>query len=213
MLSRYNPPMPEALTYAAPPPWYRRRHWLCFVMLLILIVGYTLALPQYRALHRHQVRRSEIRKQFTTEVTAARQALDGGQLETAALALLHAQFPIRTEQGLFWESELDRCEQAMKPLRARLLVLSAKVRAKSELREAEEKVSLKKKNEEERRQGIHMIRCYFPRVGVVAALHVRAGEQLQAHNMMSALAICDQIVVLEPDHVFDDNFWGNARVN
>jgi hypothetical protein len=58
-----------------------------------------------------------------------------------------------------------------------------------------------------------MIRCYFPRVGVVAALHVRAGEQLQAHNMMSALAICDQIVVLEPDHVFDDNFWGNARVN
>jgi len=93
MLSRYNPPMPETLAYAAPLPWYRRRRWLYFLTLLILVVGYVLAVPQYRIWHQHQIRRTEIRKQFTIEVAAARQALDNGQLETAALAILHARFP------------------------------------------------------------------------------------------------------------------------
>jgi hypothetical protein len=204
--------MHEALTYAAPLPWYRRRRWLYAVTLLILIAGYTVALPQYCILHQHQARRTEIRKQFTTQVAAARQALDGDQLETAALALLHAQFPLRTEQDLFWQSEVDRREQELKPLRAKLLILSAKARAESERREAAEKVRLQKEIEEERRQGIFMSRCYFLRGDTIAALHVRAGEQLHAHNTKSALAICDQIVVLEPDHEFDDNFWANARV-
>jgi hypothetical protein len=203
--------MPETLAYAAPLPWYRRRRWLYAVTLLIVIAGYTLALPHYRTLHQHQVRRTEIRKQFTTEVAAARQALDGSQLETAALALVHAQFPLRTEQGLFWQSEVDRREQELKPLRAKLLILAAKARAEVERREAEEKVSLQKEIEEQRRQGIQMSRCYFFRGDTISALHVRASEQLLAHNDKSALAICDQIIVLEPEHEFDDTFWANAR--
>ncbi|MDB5322548.1 MAG: hypothetical protein JWN40_4179 [Phycisphaerales bacterium] len=204
--------MSETLGYAEPLPWYRRRRSLSLVTLPILLLGYSLAFPHFRTVHQHQVRRREIRQQFQSEVTAARQALEGDQLKTAALALLHAQFSLRTEQGLFWRSDVERCEQEIKPLRARLLRLAAKARVEAQRWATEEKVKLEAEIEEERRQGIHMTRCYFPRVGTVAALQVRAGVQLQAHNMTSALAICDQIVVLEPDHDFDDEFWANARV-
>jgi hypothetical protein len=211
--------MPEMLGYAAPLPWYRRRRWLNFLTLLILVAGYTLALTHYRTLHQHQVRRTEIRKQFTTEVAAARLALDGGQLQPAADAILVAQFSVRAEQDLFWRSEVDRCEHELKPLRARLHLLSEQANAEAERRAVEARLKREKELEEERSRGEIIIRCYFNfdrerinRDSISAALHLRAADQLKKHNNRAALGICQQIIDLEPEHEFDDAFWVNARL-
>lgn len=208
--------MPESLPYAAPMPWYRRRRWLSLLTLLLLLVGYLLALPQYRVLRQHQMRRTAIRQQFRAEITAARKALDAGELDSAAMSLLNAEFPMRTEQELFLQSEADRCKEEVKLLRTRLLLLSARINAQVERERTEANEKLAKQIEEEKRRGMIVLRCLPMEVGqkyrkeTLAALNTFTIACLQKHDYPRALQACRQVVDLEPDHTFDDAFWANA---
>jgi hypothetical protein len=204
--------MAQALCYAASVPWYRKRRWLPLLTLPILIVGYTLALPQFRTLRQHRIRRTEIRQQFKIELDNARRALDEAQLDSAAIALLNAEFPVRTEQQLFWPSEVESCKKQLKPLRAHLRELSLIAEAQAERREAEAQARLKQEMEEEARQGTIVRRCIFTcsRYGTIETLSVCAAQQLRKGNNKTALPICIQLVQLEPDHEFTDQFWANA---
>jgi hypothetical protein len=209
--------MAQALSYAASVPWYRKRRWLPLLTLPILILGYTLALPQFRTLRQHQIRRTEIRQQFKTELDNARQALDGAQLDAAAIALLNAEFPIRTEQQLFWSSEVERCKKQVEPLRARLFQVSLIARAQADKQRAEELARRNQELEDEARQGI-ISHKNFKRYDTMAkfrdesirALNVRAIELLRKGNNLAAFGTCFQIVSLDPSHVFDDQFWTSA---
>jgi hypothetical protein len=202
--------MAQALSYAATVPWYRKRRWLPLLTLPILILSYALALPQFHTLRQHQIRRTEIRQQFKTQLENARQALDEAQLDSAAVALLNAEFPVRTEQQLFWSSEVETCRKQLKPPRARLLELLAIARAEEEQRKPETEARLEKERKEQERQGIYVTRCSFPRDQLMIQLTSGAAQQLRTGNNKNALAICAQLVILDPDHEFTDQFWANA---
>jgi hypothetical protein len=112
---------------------------------------------------------------------------------------------------------VDRYKAELKPLRARLLLLSAKIDAEDERRNAIASEKLATQVEEEERRGVYVCRLGIRRSAAVyrkntlAALNTLAITYLKNHNYPGAVQVCRQIVDLEPDHIFDNAFWANAQ--
>ncbi len=204
--------MAQQLDYVPVSPGRRRRRWLLAASVLVVIVASAfLAVPQVKAFQERQNRRAAIRQQFSTQIASAERFLDSKNVDDAALAILQAEFPTHTEGRLFWRSELGSFEQKVSQTRERMLKLSDQQAAEWEARrkaeEIQREIDAKNGKEVTRRIG-----CTFPgaRSKTVEALVQRSSELLKAGNNTLALACCVQVVLLDPLHEFDKNFWTNV---
>lgn len=204
--------MAQALTYAQPPRSYRRWFWSALVIAAVLGVSYWLAVPRYRTFRAHQIRRGEIRQQFTTQLQIARQSLDSGQVEDAAVALLRGEFPVRIEANLFRGGEIADFYRQISAVRNRVERDGTKLQ---EALNAAQRARRAREDEEDRKRGVHdeidhVIIDTADRERTLDALSNRAAEALRAGNSKAALGICEQILTVDPMHQFGDSFWTNA---
>jgi hypothetical protein len=210
------PPMTEPLGYAPPVPPYRRVGFVALVTIPVLIASYVLAVPKFRTFRDHQARRADVRRQFATEIAAARKEIEANNLDAAAAALFNAEFPTRIERHLFTRSTLAAFDRVLAGVRPRIDQAIAKRRADQEILARQAQAQREREEEEERRSGTVVIRCYAGgnlenKLRTIAALHDRAAVALRAGNNQQAFGICQQIVVLDPGHKFDAEFWKNVQ--
>jgi septal ring factor EnvC (AmiA/AmiB activator) len=211
------PRMTEQLGYAPPVPRNRRVGFVVLLTIPFLIGAYVLAIPKIRTFRDHQACRDAVRRQFETELSNARKDLDANNLDQAATALFKAEFPVRVERHLFRHTTLAGFDRRLTDLHSRIVPALAKKRVDEERQARQAEAQRKREEEEERRQGIYVIRCYFGfgsednRQRTLSALQDRAAVVLRNGRNQQAFGICQQIVVLDPGHTFDAEFWSNVQ--
>ena len=197
------PTMPEALDYAPPRKSYAR-YALFILTAATLCTSYALAIPRLKIYRQHQIRRHEIRDHFEAQLDRAHGALNQRDVDTAALALLHAEFQVRTERHLFSRSQMANFDRELEGIR-----VPFRVAAMRQLEEWQREAEIREKRIRE--EGLRV--CYSSdadRFKTLDALTRRAAEALKGGNNKCALAICEQIVALAPRRQFDSAFWANT---